>query len=73
MEEQLTAGTELQDEVQLLGGLECVLQVDNERVVDVFQDEPFREGVLHLVFLDQVFFLQYLNCVDLLVIFFLAK
>ena len=66
MEEEFTSGAELENEVQLLYRLEGKLQVNDKRVVDVLEDKSLGKGVLHLVLLNQVFFLKHFDCVNLL-------
>mmetsp|Transcript_51915 Transcript_51915/g.110321 ORF Transcript_51915/g.110321 Transcript_51915/m.110321 type:complete len:289 (-) Transcript_51915:16-882(-) len=64
MVEQLTAWAELHDHVELLGGLEGVVEGDDEGVGDGFQDTSLGLRVLHLVSFDDVLLAQHLHRVD---------
>ena len=66
MEEQLSTVEEVRHEVERLGRLEGVVQLDDERVRDLLHDIPLDLRVLLLVRSDDEVFLEGLDCVDLL-------
>ena len=68
MEEQLATRAVLQNKVQLLGRLECINHIHNERVGHRFENVSLRLGMLNLVSLDDVFFTQHLHCVHCIIL-----
>jgi len=65
VEEEFSAVDILHDEIQFLVGLEGVVQLNQEGVVELHEDALLRYGVHQLVFFDNPLFIELFHRVDL--------
>ena len=68
MEEQLSTRTEFKHKIQLGFGLESVCELDDKRVLNIFEDGSLCNGVLNLILLNEMLLLQGLDSVDVAII-----
>ena len=70
MEEKLATIEEIGDEIETLGWLEGVMELDNEGVSNLLHDVTLDLGVVNLIRPNDKVFLQGLNSVDLSIVLF---